>query len=57
VDGVYRTTVNLTRSSTLPRSIVFATSWSTRGTHSVKILVVGTEGHPRIDVDAFAVLR
>ena len=56
VDGVYRTTVNLYRTSTLARSIAFVASWSSPGAHTITITVVGTKGHPRIDVDAFAVI-
>jgi nitrous oxidase accessory protein NosD len=56
VDGVYRTTVSLYRSSTLVRSIAFVAGWSMRGPHAVTVKVIGTSRHPRIDVDAFAVL-
>jgi hypothetical protein len=57
VDNVYRTTVNLSRSATLARSIAFAASWSSSSRHTIAIHVVGTPGHPRVDIDAFAVLR
>jgi parallel beta-helix repeat protein len=57
VDGVYRTTVSLYRSTAESRRIIFRTSWTANGTHKVEIRVVGTAGHPRIDVDAFLVLR
>jgi GH25 family lysozyme M1 (1,4-beta-N-acetylmuramidase) len=54
LDGVYATIISLRAGSTSYRSIVFAHSWPTVGTHSIKIVVVGTAGHPRVDVDAFA---
>jgi hypothetical protein len=57
VDGVYRTTVSLYRSSTLARSVAFATSWPAGGPHTLIIETVGTIGHPRIDLDLLAVLR
>jgi hypothetical protein len=53
IDGVYAATVNLWSSSGRSRSIVFARSWSTSGAHSIRIVVVGTAGHPRVDIDAF----
>ena len=53
IDGAYATTVNLWSSSGHSRSIVFARSWSTSGAHSIRIVVVGTAGHPRVDIDAF----
>ena len=57
VDGAYKITISLYRSATEARSLVFSTSWSASGVHSVAIRVVGTVGHPRIDVAAFVVLR
>ena len=57
VDGVYRTTVSLYRAGADVRRVVYRAAWSARGTHTLEIRVVGTPGHPRVDVDAFAVLR
>jgi parallel beta-helix repeat protein len=57
VDGTYRSTVSLYRSSSLARSIVFVASFPSVGTHTLMVKVVGTSGHRRVDVDAFAVLR
>jgi hypothetical protein len=54
VDGVYEKILSLRASTSAYRSIVFARNWSTVGTHTIKIVVVGTAGHPRVDVDAFA---
>jgi hypothetical protein len=53
IDGVYRATVSLYTSTLTARKIVFAYSWTISGTHTIKITVVGTAGHPRVDVDAF----
>jgi subtilisin family serine protease len=57
VDGVYVSTVNLHRSSFTPRNVVAARAWSTSGTHTIKLVALGTAGHPRIDIDAFLVIR
>ena len=57
VDGAYVSTIDLHRSSWTPRIIVAARSWSSSGTHSVRLVSLGTRGHSRIDVDAFLVLR
>jgi hypothetical protein len=54
IDGIFRTTVNLNASNYQARRIVFAASWGSNGAHTMKIVVVGTAGHPRVDVDAFA---
>ena len=57
VDGVYVGTIDFHRSSSQSKVVVFNTSWSMNGAHTVKLVVAGTAGHPRVDVDAFAVLR
>jgi hypothetical protein len=57
VDDVYKGTVSTYSSTTKFRQIVYQFSWSAPGTHKIKIYVVGTAGHPRVDVDAFVVLR
>jgi hypothetical protein len=56
VDGIYRATINLYASSTGSRRIVYSRSWASSGSHAVSILVVGTAGHPRVDIDAFVVM-
>jgi len=53
IDGAFARSVSLRATSTHPRAIVFARSWSAVGSHTIKIVVAGTAGHPRVDVDAF----
>lgn len=53
VDGVYAATVSLRTTASHSRQIVFAKNWPTNATHTVKIVVLGTKGHARVDVDAF----
>jgi GH25 family lysozyme M1 (1,4-beta-N-acetylmuramidase) len=53
VDGLFARSVNLQATTGQSRAIVFARNWSTVGTHTLKIVVAGTAGHPRVDVDAF----
>lgn len=57
VDGVFAATIDLRRSSSRSRVVLFSRSWSTPGTHTVKLIVSGTAGRPRVDIDGFAVLR
>ncbi len=57
VDGTYVGTVSLYRSTTASRNIVFARSWTSSGSHTLKVVLSGTSGHPRFDVDGFVVLR
>jgi hypothetical protein len=57
VDGGYVGTVKLTTSTGASRRVVFARSWSAVGRHTVRLVVVGTAGHPRVDVDAFVTLE
>jgi hypothetical protein len=53
IDGVYRTTINLYSATYQSRAVVAAFNWRSNGTHTIKILVLGTTGHPRVDLDAF----
>jgi subtilisin family serine protease len=57
VDGVYVRTVDFHRTTTRSRVVVFQRSWAASGTHTIKVVVVGTAGHPKVEIDAFPVLR
>jgi len=57
IDGVKVTTVDLFSSSAQYREVVFNKSWATSGTHMLEVRVSGTAGRPRVDVDAFTVIR
>ncbi len=57
VDGLYAATVRLHARTTHARRIVFQRSWPESGTHTVRIVVVGTPHHPRVDLDAILVGR
>ena len=57
VDGVYKGTISTYSTTTKYRQLVYQFSWSTAGTHKVKLVVSGTSGRPRVDLDAFVVLR
>jgi hypothetical protein len=56
VDGAYRETVDTRLSSAVYRSIVWVGTWTSAGTHTVKLVVVGTAGRARVDVDAVLIL-
>lgn len=57
VDGVYKATISTYSTTTKFRQLVYQFSWSSTGTHKVKIVIAGTSGHPRVDLDAFVVIR
>jgi Subtilase family len=57
VDGTYVATVSAYRSSSQSRMVLFARNWSTSGSHKVKLVLTGTAGHPRFDIDAFGYLQ
>ena len=56
IDGVYQGTVNLNSPTTTYRYVAFTKSWSSVGTHTIKIVSVGTP-YARVDIDAFGMLR
>jgi hypothetical protein len=59
IDGVLRATVNMQeQGGTAPKAnrlIASSRIFPTNGNHTIRIEVVGTAGHPRVDVDAFIV--
>ena len=57
VDGTYIATVSAYRSSSQSRMVLFARNWSSSGSHKVKLVLTGTPGHPRFDIDAFGYLQ
>ena len=57
LDGVYVETVDLYRSSVSYRVLAFSQMFASYGTHTIKLVGMGTSGRPRVDLDAFAVIR
>ena len=56
IDGALKATVDLFSASTQARRIVFAATGLSAGPHTLKIVVSGTSGRPRVDVDGFLTL-
>jgi hypothetical protein len=48
--------LNLHAASKTARLEEFNATFPSTATHTVKVVVVGTAGHPDVDIDAFAVL-
>jgi hypothetical protein len=57
VDGTLAGTVDTYRSSLAARRIVFTRTWATKAKHVVKVVILGTAGRPRVDLDAFLVVE
>jgi hypothetical protein len=57
VDGHWVTSCDLRSSSTLYRRLVVARALSPSVAHTMEVRVRGTAGRPRVDVDAFVLLR
>jgi len=58
VGGTYQTTIDLSKvSAAAYRTVVWQTTWSTVRTRTIKVVVVGTGSHPRVDVDAFVAFK
>lgn len=57
VDGTYVKTIDMYASSTHYRVQKYTKAFSTSGKHTIKIVVSGTSGRPRVDADAFAILK
>lgn len=57
VDGVLATTIDTYAETTAYRQVVFSKGWSSYGSHTITLVVVGTPDRPRADLDAFEVIR
>jgi hypothetical protein len=57
LDGVLVATIDCISPTVVGRRVVFAKAWSTSATHTIRIVVVGNSYRPRVDLDAFEVLR
>ena len=53
VDGSLITVVNLYSSTWQWRRVVWTRNWTSNTTHTVKVVVSGTVGHPTVDIDGF----
>ena len=56
LDGTLKATINLYGSSRW-RRLAYATTFAAAGTHTIKLVVVGTPGHPGVNLDGIVVLR
>jgi hypothetical protein len=57
VDGKLAATIDTYAAGTTYRQIVFSKAWSTYASHKIKLVVLGTAGRPRAELDAFEVIR
>ena len=57
IDGSLVKTVNLNAATVTDRKMVFVRSWAAVGNHTIRIVVVGTSGHPGVVLDQIFVLR
>jgi hypothetical protein len=56
VDGTRLATINLYAKAEQPREVVWHHAWGSFGTHNLAIRVLGTKGHPSVDVDSLFVI-
>ncbi len=57
IDGSRVGLVGLHSSTVRFRKAVFVSAWMASGSHRISIRVSGTAGHPRVDVDGFAIVE
>jgi hypothetical protein len=57
LDGRAVATVHLRSSQVVQRRVVFTHTWATSGAHTIKIVALGTHGHPLVNLDALLALR
>ncbi|MEI7745312.1 MAG: hypothetical protein WCK58_16375 [Chloroflexota bacterium] len=57
VDNVLQGTYDLKATATGYRTLAWQKSWATSAKHTVRIVVLATAGRPRVDLDAFVVVK
>ncbi|MBA3851540.1 MAG: fibronectin type III domain-containing protein [Chloroflexi bacterium] len=57
IDGEEVAVIDLGASSESARRLVFTRTWEEAAQHTIDVVVVGTEGRRRVDVDAYLVLE
>jgi hypothetical protein len=55
INGAYKTTISLYARTAASRRVIWSVRYSTSATRTVRFVVVGTSGHPRVDIDAIVV--
>jgi subtilisin family serine protease len=55
VDGTYVTTVSQKASALHSRQVLYSRSFAASGTHTLKLVNLASDGHPRAEIDAFIV--
>jgi hypothetical protein len=56
VDGSFVMTINLYAAARTFQYVAYQRSWASSGKHTIKIVLGGTSGRPRVDLDAFEVV-
>ena len=57
IDGRLVKTIDLRSATRIDREVVYQRTWSAVGSHTIRIVNLGTSGRPRIDLDGFGVVR
>jgi hypothetical protein len=57
LDGVYRQTLDLQSAGWTYRKVAWSWAWTSAASHRLTLMVVGTPGRPRVDLDAILILR
>jgi large repetitive protein len=57
VDGIKVATIDLSRPKLAYRQLVWQQSWAKSRSHTIKLIVLGTAGRPRVDLDAFVTIK
>ncbi len=57
IDGKLKATVNLYSPTTINKQVVYQKSWTAVTTRTLRVVVVGTAGHPKLTIDQFFSVR
>lgn len=57
LDGKFMATIDLKKSVKQYKVIVWSTGWLSMANHTVKLVVLGTPGRPKVEIDGFVALQ
>jgi hypothetical protein len=57
VDGALAATVDTRSDTTIYRQVIWSKTWTSYGSHTIKLVVVGTAGRPSFAFDAYEIVR
>ena len=56
IDGALVQTVDLGSTASADERVLFTRNWASSASHTIKLVVLATQGRPQVSVDAFVII-